>query len=156
MSRTILISITGDYHLGVPFEFFDHTGDIGVRLEADTLDGLFETAAYALVDIVTDRERVQEVRTDSIDLESTALDLLLVEWLSELVFRFDARGELVRTVHATVTATGARLRLSAEIRGEHVDPARHAIKVLVKSVTYHALDVARSDRGWRATVVFDI
>jgi len=42
------------------------------------------------------------------------------------------------------------------MRGERFDAARHPLKVQVKAVTYHGLEVARDEGGWRARVIFDI
>jgi SHS2 domain-containing protein len=47
-------------------------------------------------------------------------------------------------------------QLEAEARGEVQDPECHPTKVLIKAVTYHALEVAETADGWRARVVFDI
>jgi SHS2 domain-containing protein len=56
----------------------------------------------------------------------------------------------------TALEHGDRWTLRAEARGESRDPARHGIKVLVKAVTYHGLEIVRTERGYEATVVFDI
>jgi SHS2 domain-containing protein len=88
-------------------------------------------------------------------LESPELDLLLVDWLSELLFRFETTGFLV--ARATVELVTADVyRLGARIEGEPLDPERHAMKVLLKAVTYHGLQVKEHAGRWTATVIFDI
>jgi SHS2 domain-containing protein len=149
------------------FTFFDHTGDVGVRLAGRTLDELFESAAGAFTETITNPAPIEPRRLLSVTLESPALDLLLVDWLSELLYRFELEQFLASaaSVHveqsagaapARGAAPSADWRLHAALRGEPFDAGRHAIKVLVKAITYHALEVVEDASGWHATVVFDI
>ncbi len=147
------------------FAFFDHTGDIGVRLEGRTLDDLFASAAAAFTDTVTDPARIEPRRRASINLEAPALDLLLVDWLSELLYRFETEQLLVAATEVHISGcdlgrsrsnTAAAIALQAVVTGETFDPERHGVKALVKAITYHALEVREDADGWHATVVFDI
>ncbi len=36
----------------MPYTLIDHTADIGIRVSAPSMEGLFEEAAYALADIL--------------------------------------------------------------------------------------------------------
>lgn len=137
------------------FEFFDHTGNIGVRVEAPTPAGLFEQAAVAMTDALTTASAVEPRSSDELSLESSELDLLLVDWLSELLFRFETRSWLV--ARATVEIISADVyRLGARIEGEPLDPARHSRKVLLKAVTYHGLEVKQQGDLWVARIIFDL
>ena len=136
-------------------EFFDHTGDIGVRIRAANLAGLFEAAAVAMTDVMTSAT-VEPRQTDEIVLRASALDLLLVDWLSELLYRFEVDAFLVGRAHVDLAFVDEAHQLRARIEGEPFDAGRHAIKVLVKAVTYHALDITQDADGWTATVIFDI
>jgi SHS2 domain-containing protein len=90
-----------------------------------------------------------------VSLENVDLDLLLVDWLSELLFRFETTRFLV--ARTTVELVRAEVyRLGARIEGEPLDPARHPVKVLLKAVTYHGLAVTQDATGWRARLIFDI
>jgi SHS2 domain-containing protein len=153
------------------FSFFDHTGDIGVRVTARTLDELFRDAAAAFTETVTDAGRVETRRSVSLTLEAAAADLLLVDWLNEILYRFEVDRYLVGAVDVRVDRrTPGRERsdaLAAEdavaafalhgtLHGEPFDAERHGVKVLIKAITYHALEVREGPDGWQATVVFDI
>jgi SHS2 domain-containing protein len=146
----------------MPFAFFDHTGDIGVRLTGRTLDDLFESASAAFTETITDPARIEPRQQVPVALESSAVDLLLVEWLSEMLYRFDAGQFLVGAVQVHVGSSVGGNRstavptLQATLLGEPFDGGRHGIKVLVKAITYHALEVHQDADGWHATVVFDI
>ncbi len=140
----------------MPYEFFDHTGDIGVRVTGATVEGVFAEAAVAFADTVTDPARIEERETVHVALRGPALDLLLVDWLNEILYRFDAAQFLTARAKVVLRASGGEHQLDAILQGERLDPARHPVKVLVKAVTYHALDLGKTAEGWRATLVFDI
>lgn len=140
----------------MPFEFFDHTADIGVTVYGATLGELFESAAEAFTEIVTEPAEVRPDTSVAVRLEAPQLDLLLSEWLGELLYRFEIDRLLVRTTVVSIEQRGDGYHLDAVAKGETFDPHRHRIKVLVKAVTYHALEVVPTPDGWRATVVLDI
>jgi len=140
----------------VSYTFFDHTGDIGLRLAATTVDALFAEAARAFTAVLTDPDGVRPSLEQHVTLEAPALDLLLADWLGELLHLFDARGLLVHHADATVSQSPKECRLEAVLFGEPLDSGRHPINVLVKGVTYHQLAVDFVDNQWRASVIFDI
>ncbi|MEW6322872.1 MAG: archease [Acidobacteriota bacterium] len=137
-------------------EFFDHTGDIGVRLSGATLAELFESASAAFVESLTDPAAVEPRRAEEVAVEAPELDLLLVDFLSELLYRFDTRGWITADAEVDVREKDGGWLLDGTLRGERLDPDRHGIKVLVKAITYHALHVRREAGLWKADVVFDI
>jgi SHS2 domain-containing protein len=140
----------------MPHTFFAHTGDLAVRLNGRSLDEVFSAAAASLLEAVTDPGAVRAADEARISLRAEAPDLLLRDFLAELLFDLDARGRLVAEVEAAVTRDVDSWFLEARTRGERLDPARHPVKVLVKGITYHALSVTQSADGWTATVVLDI
>jgi SHS2 domain-containing protein len=136
--------------------FFSHTGDIGVTLAAASLDLLFREAALAFTETLVDLPGIRPASTHTVSLSSPDLDSLMVEWLSELVYRFEVQNLLVADAAVHVLQTSDQWRLDGAIQGERLEPARHAIKVLIKGVTYHRLSVHRHGDEWRTDVVFDI
>ena len=141
--------------MGLSYHFFDHTGDIAVRIEAASAAEVFEQAAVAMTDAVTDVATVQPAGAEHLALESPELDLLLVDFLSELLFRFETRGWLTARAAVEIFSSDVH-RLGARIEGEPLDPSRHPVKVLLKAVTYHGLEVRHRGDLWVAQVIFDI
>jgi SHS2 domain-containing protein len=135
------------------FRYLDHTGDLGVELFGRTAEELFVHAGEAFTDILTDPESVRASEEVEIAVEGADLEQLLVEWLSELIYRFDARGMLFRRYRVR-SLDDRRLRGTA--RGERYDPGRHMIKTTVKGATYHQLEVGRTGNGWKARVILDL
>jgi SHS2 domain-containing protein len=140
----------------VSYEFFDHTGDIGVRVSGATVEELFADAATALTATLVDLATVQCRAREWVGLEAPSLELLLVDWLNDLVFRFDVDEWLVARATPRISDQDGGWKLEAAIEGESVDPARHHVRLLIKGVTYHQLAITQTSNGFETTVIFDI
>lgn len=138
------------------FTFVDHTADVAARLRGATLDDLFAAAAGALTAILTVPEAIQSRRSLALGLQARDVELLLVDWVGELLYRFETEGLLVAAARPHVAEQDRGWRVDAEVTGETRDPARHPIKVLVKGVTFHGLRIERSQDGYETLLVFDI
>jgi SHS2 domain-containing protein len=138
------------------YTFIDHTADVAADLTGRTLEELFVSAAHALTDIITDRAQVHAVITQSVTVEAATPEDLLVDWLNELLYRFEVQNVLVGDAAVTIEESAGRWHLGATVAGEIFNPARHPSRVLVKSATYHGLAVTRRAGEWHARVVFDI
>jgi SHS2 domain-containing protein len=138
------------------YTFIDHTADVAADLTGHTLEELFAAAAQALTDTLTDRAQVHAVITQSVTVEAPTVEDLLVDWLNELLYRFEVRNVLVLDATVTIEEAGGRWQLGATVAGEMFNPARHPSRVLVKSATYHGLSVRQGAGGYSARIVFDI
>ncbi len=134
------------------FEFIDHTADVGVVARGETLGRAFAGAARGMFEVLADLDGVEERESRAIELESSDREVLLVDFLSELLFLFETEYLLFRRFEVEVS--GGRLRVVAY--GEKADRARHQIRTGIKAVTYNLLEVVEDEGGYRARVVFDI
>lgn len=135
------------------YEFLDHTGDLGVRVWATDIKGLFQEAARALFDIITDLKKVRVRENRKVTVEAAALDELLVTWLNELLYLYDVEG-LLFCDFALTDIDERSVRGIA--MGEEFHEGRHIIKTSIKAVTYHQLEIKEHDGRWQAQVIFDI
>jgi SHS2 domain-containing protein len=142
----------------VSYRYLDHTADVAVELRAPTREALFADALAAFTDTTTDPGTVESKDAVRIEVEADDAESLLVEWLGELVYRFEVDGMLFREAEVALEDAGdGALRLTAEARGERYDPDRHPSRVHVKAITWHGLEVRReSDGSWYGQVIFDI
>ena len=111
------------WRVGMAYQFFDHTGDIGVSLRDGRVDELFASAAVAFTDSITplDGSRAATARGGGAR-RRPKLDLLLVDFLSELLYRFDTRGWLTREARSRrARATTAAGRCRGRCVGERLD-----------------------------------
>jgi SHS2 domain-containing protein len=135
------------------FEVFDHTADVGIVAHASTLPELFEAAAEGMFSLIVDGASVENRAWVERTVEAADPEGLLVAWLSDLLTLQAAQG-FVPKVFVVDDISGNRLR--ATVHGEPVDPDRHKFRLDVKAVTYHQLEVAPEDGGWRARVILDV
>jgi SHS2 domain-containing protein len=142
----------------LPYRFVDDiaTADCAVSIDAESLNGLFQDAAYALIETMTPRSAIKRTESWKIELEEENLERLLYAWLSELVFVKDSENVLFGEFAVGINRDANACRLEAEVKGEHIDHSRHDIGVDVKAITMHMLKVDQKSDGWSAFVIFDL
>ena len=128
--------------------------DCALEIHGRDLDDLFATAARALADVMVDPDTVSRDVERTLLRRARALDLLLHEWLSELIFLKDA--ERLVLPEAFVSVRAVPPELTARLRGGRIAPARTALRADPKAVTFHQFTVEPRAGGWYARVVIDI
>ena len=135
------------------YETFEHTADLGLRIRAATLDELFAEAGQALfAAILEDLATVNPHERADVHLDGDDRAYLLVDWLKELLYRFDTEHLVFGRFAVRVSDTG----VTGTAWGERLDPARHMLSHEVKAITYHGLRVEPDAGGWLAEVIVDI
>ena len=72
--------------------------------------------------------------------------------LQELLYIFETEGLIFGQFQVKLHESS----LEATAWGEPFDPNVHTMKTEIKAVTYHQLEVVKTDHGWQAQVIFDI
>ena len=134
------------------FEIINHTADIGIIAYGANLSQVFANAARALFSLITELDDVEEVISRDIKLTAPDQESLLVEWLNELIYLFDAEKIIFKRFDISKLN---ETQLKARSYGEKVDILRHKLKMGVKAATYHILKVEKGN-GYQAQVLFDI
>ncbi len=135
------------------FEVFEHTADIGLRIRARTLPDLFADAARGLFSLLVENPEAIEPKSEwSCHLQADQLDLLLFDWLNELLYRFDCEHWLMTKFAIQIEGTS----LTARCHGEPLDLKRHRLDHEVKAITYHDLKLEATADGYLAEVILDI
>ena len=132
------------------YEVLEHTADVGLRVWGPDLSAVFEQAALGLIGIMGEG-RGPVTRHERISLEAPDEVALLVDWLSEVLFLFDARGLVPRKIDVSVDAT----RVRAIIGGGDADRFEQSGPA-VKAVTYHDALVRPTSDGYEARVYLDV
>lgn len=143
----------------MPYRYLGNiaVADVAFEASGETLEELFIAAADATMNVmVAELSTIQRHEEVRFSVEHPELELLLFNFLNELLFFKDARRLLLRVESVTIVTHPTLLTLQAIARGEPLDPARHAQLVDVKAVTLHRFRVERTDLGWQATVILDI
>jgi SHS2 domain-containing protein len=143
----------------MPYEFVDEltVADIAFRAWGRDLGETFVAAADAVMNaMVEDLETIQPRDTRQLSVEHDALDMLLFNFLQELVYYKDAEQLLLRVQQLRVIEDAQPYTGHATLVGEPIAPERHHMRVDVKAVTLHRFSLTQTQRGWEATVVLDI
>jgi SHS2 domain-containing protein len=129
--------------------------DCALVVEGDDLDDLFATAARALVEVMVDPATVPATLERTVSLTAPELDLLLYDWLSELIYLKDRDRQLFTEARVQVGGSGP-FHLTARLAGAAIDPERMALRSDPKAVTFHQFALEQAGGGWRARLVIDI
>lgn len=143
----------------MPYNFLDDIAIADIAFEAwgDTLEEMFVSAAEAAMNVmVANLDGIERIENRNISLESEKLDMLLFDFLQELIFLKDAEMLLLRVENVKIGRGDDRCFLSAEAYGQKIDPEKHDLIVDVKAVTLHKFKVEHTPRGWETLVVLDI
>jgi SHS2 domain-containing protein len=143
----------------MPYEFVDELtmADIAFRAWGRDLEETFVSAADAVMNaMVEDLAAIQPHDTRLLSVEHEALDMLLFNFLQELVYYKDAEQLLLRVQELHIADDRQPYTLHATAVGEPIDPDRHRMRVDVKAVTLHHFSLTQTERGWEATVILDI
>jgi SHS2 domain-containing protein len=127
------------------YRFVDHTAELELELEAESLEGAFEDALRAFAELAGPAEGEEIAR--QLVVEANDLSALLAAWLDELVFLAETEGLVPE--RADLALDG--LRLSALVHGH-----RGETRPLVKAVTLHRLRLRRENGVWKGRVVLDV
>ncbi|HEV2386386.1 MAG TPA: archease [Candidatus Acidoferrales bacterium] len=136
-----------------PFEILEHPADVGFLAHGATLEELFANAALALMSLAWELEGVEERESREIRAEGGESDLLLYDWLAEILALAD--GERLVLKRFVVNELGP-CRVRGTAWGEPFDRSRHRARTYVKAVTLHQFELRQSERGWSARVFLDV
>ena len=124
------------------YEYFDVTADIGFKAYGESLNEAFENAGLAIFNIISDTSNVEPKKEISFKVRSEDEISLLYDFLEELLFYHEIEFMLFSAFHVEIDDM---LQLRATIRGEAIDWDRHERKTEIKAITYHKMDVRKTD-----------
>ncbi len=141
---------------GKDFEYIDHTADIGIRAFGQSLEDAFSNAAKAMFLLMAKDNNIDVVESRDIELESDDIIFLFKKWLEELLYFFESEKLVFSKFELKIKVSDGLYRLKATVYGEKYNPHKHGSGVEIKAVTYHMMDVGKSEDGYYAQVIFDI
>ena len=137
-----------------PYEYLEHTADMGLLVRGKNLSELLKNAARGLLETMVVVDTIDETASIEIYLTAESVEELFVGWLDELIFRheteeiFFKRADIHRCSETEMFAT---------VYGEPANFNKHEVYTEIKSVTYHQLEVLqKTDGSWCAQVIFDL
>ncbi len=138
------------------YRFLDDVAiaDAAFQAEAENLEELFVVCAQATFEVMADTKTIGHKYKENVELTGENLDELLFDWLAELIYLKDLKSMLFSKFDIKIQKKDG-YRLIASVWGELADQKKHKVRVDVKAVTYHLLEVKRTDNKWTARVILD-
>lgn len=128
------------------FEYFDVTADIGFKAYGKNLNEAFENAGLAIFNIISDTSNISPNIVKSFEINSDDEVSLLYDYLEELLFYHEVDFMLFSEFDVDISRSGDGYNLKAKIKGEAIDWDKHERKSEIKAITFHKMDVKKTNR----------
>ncbi len=140
------------------YKLIDHTADLGINVFGADLKDLFASAACAMFDLITDTDRLEGSREHVLKVAGDDWPDLMVNWLREILYLWNGKEMLLKAVKILSLS---EYELIANLRFDNFVPDRHLVKIEIKAVTYHQIQVNKIQinsrpGGWEAKIIFDV
>jgi SHS2 domain-containing protein len=143
----------------MPYHYLEEIGTADIAFEATGRDlpELFTAAADATMNVMIDNlEAIEPREAQEIELSNDNVEMLLFDFLQELIYFKDAKRLLLRARETHIDQKGDTYVLKAKVAGERLDDTRHQQRADVKAVTLHGFSVEKDGGNWKARVLLDI
>ncbi|WP_148414403.1 archease [Haloferax sp. KTX1] len=134
------------------FTLRDHTADVAVEADGESLGAVFAAVADGLTAAMCE-DPAETGDRFSFVVRAENREALLFDYLDQLIYERDVRGVLPAAHEAAVRREGDEWVVAASARGV---PFADVDARDVKAVTYSEMRLAETDAGWEAYVVFDV
>lgn len=140
------------------FEISDKytTADLGLDILGDSLEELYICAAEGMFDIILGGGQVSPKEEIELKIRSGSREQLMVDWLSELLYLFDARRLVPGRYVLTIEKLNGDYLLQCRIGMGYFDPEKDQSDYDIKAVTYHRLRIEKRDELYQCHLVFDL
>ena len=141
------------------YEILDNitSADIALSVKGESLSDIFIQAGNALVAEMTDYPgRIRDIESRCSIVSNPDLELLLFNFLNEILFYKDSEGLILKPVHIKIEFKGTEYLCSYELCGEKIKKSKCGFRVDIKGVALHRLEIIRSGDSYSAVIVFDV
>ena len=138
------------------FKFLEHTADIMFEAYGKSLNELFENAAMAVSESMVKTKDVKPKTAKIVKLQNVKVEMLLFDFLSELLYLKDAEQLVFSAFKVKVEEAKGNFSLQAELKGDKLNMKTQEFRNDVKAITLHLFEVKKEKAGWTARVIVDI
>ena len=129
--------------------------DFAFEVHSDTLTELFRGAGTAMMLAMVNVEELESDKTWEFEIKSENLELLLFDFLGELVFLKDVESILFKDYDIEITENNEYL-LKCKAHGTAIDYEKNEILTDVKAVTMHKFVIEKQENEWYCHVIVDL
>jgi SHS2 domain-containing protein len=127
--------------------------DLLVEATGSTLGEAFANLALGMFNAMTPIEGIAEEETFTVDAEGMDMESLLFNLMDEFLYLNDVESLVPRRIDIQVDTNSFTAK--AHCVGERFSSETHEVGIVVKAVTYHMMEIAEEENGWRVRTVFD-
>ena len=140
------------------FRFLEHMSDVYFEATGNSIEEVFEWAAKAMFETMTDTSKVKPLKEVIIEDEGIDLMNALYRWLEDLLIEYSANNMVFSKfkVEYVRQISNDRVVFKGRAWGEEFNPEIHEPRVEVKAVTYSLMEIGKKNNCWYARVVLDI
>ena len=138
------------------FQEIEHTADVGIEIQADSVNQLFLQAAKAFYFLAIGKTKLSRtVESVDLSLERTTLEELLIEFLNELNFYLMTKFSVLKFSESfNIAETENGYKLSFNSKTSTINPK--IINNEIKAATYHQLKINFKSGYYNTKIFFDI
>ena len=139
------------------YNFIDHTADIAVEVRGNTIEELFIASAFAWQESVIEKNEIKISDIKEINVNELSYEELLVRFLDELNFLFlTGKWIMLEINKIEIHSENDNLKLKAILRGENYNDKKHQLKIEIKAVTFHQMEIKKINNVFTTRIIFDI
>ena len=133
------------------YKFLEHVADIKFQAFGKNKEEAFLNSALALMEVVTEKVRIQDVSKRKIRVGGDDDESLLYAFLEEFLYLLDAEDFVVGKIESLEIKDGT---LSAMVLGDTA--SKYKFSNDVKAITYNEMFVREENGKWVVQVVLDV
>lgn len=140
------------------FKFLEDVAIADIAFEAygKNYNELFENAANAIFNLTADLKTLKPRIKKKATLENSKIDLLLYDFLSEILYIKDAESLIFCKCKAEIKEKSGKFFLNVVFEGDKINPKTQTLENDIKAITMHMFKVEKTKSGFKAVVVVDI
>lgn len=131
------------------YQFLEHTGDIKLKAWGQNPENLFQNITLGMLEILKPEIKKGEMKKRKIEVRAENLELLLVDFLNELLYQMDINQEAYQDFKFKIFDNK---KIEAELSGKPLK----SFGLEIKAATYNELKIQKKDNLWQGEIVFDI
>jgi SHS2 domain-containing protein len=137
----------------MPYRTIDHTADLGIVVQAVSVESLLKEAARALSELIVGKRVFKSVEEIRISVSGSDWPDLMINWLRELLYQWNGKNRVPGPVDIRKME---RFALEAAVMVDNTPCEPHDVLNDIKAVTYHQISVENQAADWQARIIFDI
>ncbi len=139
------------------FHLINHTADAAFDIRADSLENLFTEAAKSMYSLLFEELPASSSQKTDLALSAYSVEELLVSFLNELLYLISVKKRILYPIILLkIDSTEKSIRLNCRAGSHKISARKLARLTEIKAVTYHQLNIKRTDKGFYTRLVFDL